>query len=174
VAAAALLARRARRGCALACVWTPAAPAASGDGRPLASGQARRLAMALGARGLVADACGRAAAVTLPVSPADAVGAARRALAAAGQAPTVLVIGGPRDGAFDPLLTEHDLVVVLSRGGGPDAVAALAVADLRASAGRAVAQALALRPATRALAASGLAVPSAVRRALDGPLRELG
>jgi hypothetical protein len=53
-------------------------------------------------------------------------------------------------------------------------MAALAVAGLAGLMDRAVAQPLALRPAARALAGSGLVVPAAVRRALDGVLREHG
>jgi hypothetical protein len=174
VGAGSLLARRVRCGCALACVWTPAAASPRADGRRCASRQARRMAQALDGRGLAADACGRAAAVTLPASPEDAVAAARRALAAAAQVPTVLVLGGPRDGAFDSLLAEHDLMLALTRPGESDAVAALAVAGLAMLNVHATARPLDLRPLARSVAGSGLAVPSALRRALDGPLRELG
>ena len=174
VAAASLLARRARGDCALACVWTPVATPPPGDGHRRASRQARRLARALDARGLAAEACGRVAAVTLAVAPEDAVAAARRALAAAAQVPAVLVLGGPRDGAFDPLLAEHDLVVALTRAGESDAVAALAIGGLATLDVHAMAGPLTLRPLARSLAGSGLTVPSVLRRALDGALRELG
>jgi hypothetical protein len=176
VAAGSLLAGAfggARGPCALACVWTPDATPARADGRPLAWAAPQRLAASLGARGLVADACGRTAAVTLPAAPADAVMAARRALAAAAQAPAVLVLGGPRDAAFDVLLAEQDLIVVLTCGGQSDTVTALAVAALDALDVRAVARPLALRPAARALAGLGVGVPPVLRRALDAPLRDL-
>ena len=86
----------------------------------------------------------------------------------------MLVLGGPRDGAFDPLLGEHDLVVALTRAGESDAIAALAVAGLGTLDVRAMAGSLALRPVARSVAGAGLAVPSALRRALDVPLQELG
>src|SRR6185295_9662649 len=71
VAAAGILARRARAACALACVWT--APEAHGhpEARPPAGRASRRLAAALSARGLDAHPCGRAAVVALPPDPGD-------------------------------------------------------------------------------------------------------
>jgi hypothetical protein len=171
-AAATLLARRRGAPCALACVWTPDDEARAGS-RPLSTGAARRLADTLGRRGLPAGACGRAALVALPADPVDAASVARRAFAAAGDAPTVLVVGGPRDGAFDALLNDQDLVVVLSRGAAADAVRALAVEGLAAEGLQARGGALALGPAARALALSGATVPAALRRVLDEPLAEL-
>jgi hypothetical protein len=167
VAVAALLARRARAACGLACVWTASPPPAHPDARPPASRAARRLAAALAGRGLTVRACGRAAVIALDADPAAARAGAGRAAAAAGTAPVVLVLGGPRPAAFDALLAEQDAVLVLTRPGADPAIAALAAGGLpEAGPARAV-RALALGPAARALSAAGLAIPAPVRRALD-------
>jgi hypothetical protein len=167
IAAAALLARRHRAPCALVCVWTAeCAPAADPSSRPPAARAARRLAAALGAHRLDALACGRAAVVTLPVDPAGAVAAAGRAAAVAGAAPAVLVLGGPRLEALDGLLADCDRVIVAGRAGDED-VAPLAVAGLGPLADRTAAATVTLGPVGRALAASGLGVPAALRRALE-------
>jgi hypothetical protein len=169
VATATLLARRHRMPCAVACVWTAAAaelpPASS---RPPAGRASRRLAAALAGRGLDAMACGRVAVVTLPADAESARAAAGRAFAAAGAAPTVLVLGGPRDDAFDALLADCDRVLVLARAGGDAALASLAVAGLGPVAGRAATATVTFGPVARALAAAGLAVPPALRGALAG------
>ena len=167
VAAATLLARRARAGCGLACVWTHPEPERQLEARCPGSRAARRLAAVLHARGLDALACGRAAVVALPAELAEAVAAAVRAGAAAGAAPAVLVLGGPRDRAFDGLLVEQDRVLLITRPGADAALAQLALAGLRSLAAPSVAHAVALGPAARAAAAAGLAVPAAMRRALD-------
>jgi len=167
VALASLLARRARAACGLACVWTAPEPARPGEGRGPSARAARRLAAALAARGLAAEACGRAAVIALDADPEAAVAGAGRAVAAAGGAPAVLVLGGPRPAAFDLLLTEQDRLLVLTRPGADDALGALAVAGLPdAGPARAVCP-VALGPAARALAAAGLAVPAPLRRALE-------
>jgi len=175
VAAAALLARRARASCGLALVWTGAAPASRTDAGPLAGRAARRLATALHGRGVVARACGRTVHVALPADPEEALAAARRAVAAGGEAPAVIVLGGPRSAAFDDALAEQERLVVLTRPGADATVAALAVASVPADGPAGAVRTIALRPATRALAASGLAVPAALRRGL-APLagEELG
>ena len=60
VAAAGILARRARAACALACVWTAPEPHRHPEARPPAGRASRRLAAALSARGLDAlPAAGR-------------------------------------------------------------------------------------------------------------------
>jgi hypothetical protein len=171
VAAASILARRHRADCALACVWVPEGVSrAASEGRPLAGRAARRLATALVARDVPGTARGRLA-IALPAGdPATAAPAAARALAAAGAAPTVLALGGPREPAFDALLAEQDLVVVATRpsAGGPLAELALAaVADV---ATRAVACEVGPTPAGRLLATAGLRIPPALRRALSAPL----
>jgi len=167
VAAGGILARRARTACALACVWTAPAPHRHPEARPPAGRASRRLATALSARGLDAFPCGRAAVVALPPDPREAVAAAGRAAAAAGAAPAVLVLGGPRAPAFDDLLAAQDRVLVVTRPDAADAIGALAVAGLPALGPARATCALALGPVGRALAASGLATPAALRRALD-------
>ncbi|MEA2269561.1 MAG: hypothetical protein QOC64_2171 [Solirubrobacteraceae bacterium] len=165
-AAAALLARRHRTGCALACVWTAPAAHRHPGARPVAAGPARRLADALGARGLDAHACARAATVALPADAADAVVAARRALAAAGSSPTVVVVGGPRAAAFDALLAERERVVILAHEAADARIAGLAIAGLDGVAAAATARAPAVGPAARARAAAGLGTPRTLRRVL--------
>ncbi|MEA2315877.1 MAG: hypothetical protein QOD44_66 [Solirubrobacteraceae bacterium] len=174
VSAAALLARRQRAPCGVACLWTPTGTAQS-DSRPTAVAGARRLAAALDARGVDATGCGRAVTVTLPADPAEAVVTARRALAAAGQAPTVVVLGGPRHAALDVLLADQRRVVVLARGARApgDHLMALAMSGLSSVAEVAVAEPIALGAAARAAAASGVAIPPALRRALSGALDRL-
>ncbi|MEA2230155.1 MAG: hypothetical protein QOF04_3785, partial [Solirubrobacteraceae bacterium] len=130
------------------------------------------LADGLGGRGLDALACGRAATVRLPAEPAHAVAAARRATAAAGSAPSVLVVGGARPTALDPILADRDRVVILARGGADPRVGALALAGLADIAAGATVQPLALGPGARTLAAAGVAVPRALRRALAAALDE--
>jgi hypothetical protein len=148
----------------VACVWTAdGLPHAEPASQLPAGRAARRLVASLGAHGLDATACGRAAVVALPADPGAAVATAGRAAAVAGAAPPVLVLGGPRAEAFDAALADCDRVLVLGRDG-DDAVAPLAVAAL---AGRAAAATVTLGPATRALAAAGLAVPASLRRALE-------
>jgi len=173
VAAAALLARRARMSCGLALVWTAAGPPDATDPGPLAGRGVRRLAAVLNGRGVAARACGRTVQVALPAEPGEALAAARRAAAAAGAAPLVLVLGGPRAEAFDAALAEQDRLVVLARPGTDATLTALAVAALPADGPAAVARTIALRPAARALAAAGVAVPASLRRAL-APLAEDG
>jgi len=167
VAAAGLLARRARTACALACIWTAPEPHRHPDARPPAGRASRRLAAALSARGLDALPCGRAAVVALPPEPAEAVAAAGRAAAAAGAAPAVLVLGGPRAAAFDALIAAQDRVLVVTRPDSADAIGALAVAGLPAAGSPHETCTLALGAVGRALAAGGLATPAALRRALE-------
>jgi colicin import membrane protein len=167
VALASLLARRARAACGLACVWTAPEPARLGPANGPSARAARRLAAALDGRGLAAEACGRAAVVALDADPAAAVAAAARAGAAAGDAPAVLVVGGPRPAAFDVLLAEQDRLLVLTRPGADDALGALAVAGLPDAGPAGAVCAVALGPAARALASAGVAVPAPLRRALE-------
>jgi hypothetical protein len=169
VATAGLLARQVRASCALACIWTAPEPHRHPDARPPANRAARRLAAALAGRGLDALACGRAAAVALPADPDDALPAAIRAAAAAGAAPTVLVLGGPRPTAFDDLLAGQDRLLVITRPGADAAIAALAVAGLPAEGPSHAACIVGLGSLGRAAAAAGVATPPALRRVLRGP-----
>jgi hypothetical protein len=170
VAAAGLTARRRRAACGVACVWTPSASPPA-DGRPPSSSAARRLAASLAARGLEARACGRGVTVALPVAAAEAVAGTQRAIAAAGAAPVVVVLGGPRDAALDALLAEQRRVAVLTSGG--EQLTALALAGLSGVAEMSVAETLSLGPAARAAAVAGVAMAPALRRALTAAMDRL-
>jgi len=169
--ALALAAASARRApCGVVCRWSgtsPAAPPRSG----LSVAAARRLAQRLTARGLVAGACGRVVAVDLPADATEARAATERALAAAGEAPVVLAVAGPRPAAFDPLLATLDRLVVVPPADAPAGLEALAV-DAAAHLGRAV-SILRLPPATgtRLLSATGLPLSPALRAAAAAALR---
>ena len=104
------LARAERRPVAVLCVWSPQ-PARSGWRAPPMPAAAR-LASALTARGHDATPAGRLAVVRLSPDGAEAASQALRVGAAAGAAPTVLALAGPRAAAFDELLAMQDLVVV--------------------------------------------------------------
>ena len=171
VAAGVVLARAARAPTALACLWTAPDAARHPDARPPSVRGARRLAAALTARGLDAVPSGRVATVALPADPSAALAAAGRAAAAAGAAPVVLVLGGPRDAAFDELLAVQDRLLVVARPGSGEAIAGLALAGLPDLAPPATTCTLALGPAGRALAAAGVAVPAPLRSALREPGR---
>jgi hypothetical protein len=131
-AAGAVLALAAAGGssCALVCRWTgeaagvPLAPASAP-----AVGAARRLAARLSSRGLEAAARGRLVTLHLPAAPDAARDAAERAAAAAGDAPTVLVIAGARPPSFDALLAEADRLVVVASPGAPSVLEHLAIED---------------------------------------------
>jgi hypothetical protein len=103
----------------------------SGDAtapRPgLAAVAARRLAERLAARGLSAAARGRLVTVALPASDVEARAAADRAMAAAGDAPVVLVLAGARPPALDPLLAAVDRVVLVPPAEAPSGLEALAL-----------------------------------------------
>jgi hypothetical protein len=167
VAAAGILARRARAACALACIWTAPEAHRHPEARPPAGRASRRLAAALCARGLDALPCGRAAVVALPPDPGEAVAAAGHAMAAARAAPAVLALGGPRAAAFDDLIAAQHRVLIVTRPDGAGAIGALAVDGLPAGGPPHETCALALGAVGRALAAGGLATPAALRRALD-------
>jgi hypothetical protein len=158
----------------LVCLWTPSGVPQPGS-RPRSSGGARRLAASLRGRGLDATAYTRAVAVGLPGDAPEAVVTARRALAAAGSAPAVVVLGGARDAALDVLLADQRRVIVLfRRARAPDDhLTALALAGLAAVADAGVAEPIVLGAAARAAAASGVAIPLALRRAITGAMDRL-
>ncbi|MEA2383076.1 MAG: hypothetical protein QOH72_3047 [Solirubrobacteraceae bacterium] len=170
VVVAALLARRARAACGVACIWTAPEPHRHPEAGAPASRAARRLAATLAARGLDARPCGRVVAVGLVADPVAALAAAGRATAAAGEAPVVLTLGGPRPAAFDDLLGEQDRLLVVTRPGADPAMGALALGGLPVVGPSSVACPVGLGPAMRALAAAGLAVPAALRRAVDAAI----
>jgi hypothetical protein len=165
------LARRRRAPVVVVCVWS-AGQAAWPAWRAPARPAARRLATVMAARGYEARPAGRLALVRLAGSDDDAAVAARRALAAAGAAPAVLALGGPRAAAFDAVLAEQDLVVVGVRSGADPVLTRLAVAGLAGPARACVCEVPAARPA-RSLAAAGLTLLPSARRALAGPAAEL-
>lgn len=170
-AVALLLARRARSRSGLVVVW--AGPHGARLAPAIGAGPgARRLAAVLAGRGLDAHPAGRLAVVVLPADPVQAAAAAARAIAAAGGAPAVLVLGR-RDGAFDALLGEQDCVLVMASPDADGALHRLAVAGLASVARDVRACRVDPSPLARAVAASGLWVPAAVRRPLGEALRGL-
>ncbi len=89
--------------------------------------------------------------------------------AAAGAAPTVLALAGPRAAAFDVLLDDQDLVVVAVAAGSDPALAQLAVAGLQRSV---VCEVPPAHPG-RSLAAAGVALLPSARRLLAAPVEAL-
>jgi len=158
------LARARRVPAGIVCVWSPERTRSGRRAPPMPA--AGRVAAALRARGHDATATGRLAVVRLSACGEEAASQALRVGAAAGAAPTVLAIGGPRTAAFDALLAMQDLVVVAVA---PEADASLA---RLASAGLERALTWALPPADpgRALAAAGLVLLPSARRALAAPV----
>jgi hypothetical protein len=165
------LAQRRRAPVVAVFVWS-AGPAPAQAWRAPALPAARRLATRLAARGYDARPAGRLAVVRLAGAGDDAAPAARRALAAAGAAPAVLALGGPRTAAFEELLAEQDLVVVGARSGADPVLTRLAVAGL-AGAVRACACEVPTAHPARSLAAAGVALLPSARRALAVPVAEL-
>ncbi|MDQ3675249.1 MAG: hypothetical protein M3401_00370, partial [Actinomycetota bacterium] len=108
--------------------------------------------------------------VRLPHDADEAATAAGRAGAAAGAAPTVIALGGPRVASFDELLAEQDLVVVAPRSDADPVLARLAVDGLAAEAVCACACQVPPAPPARALAEAGLVLLPSARRALAGPI----
>jgi hypothetical protein len=147
------LARQEGARAVLVCVWGARVPGS----RLPATGAARRLARALGARGQAAAASGR----LVWTEAADAA-AAGRALAAA-PGPTVLVVAGPRDERLDVLLRAQDQVVVAAAG--EEGVAELACARL-ASEGVVAARCPVPSGVARRAALLGARVPAGVRASL--------
>lgn len=159
--------------CAVVCRWTGAEAKAPVRSSALSAVAARRLAARLDARGLDAGACGRLVSVILPAAGEDARAAAERAAAAAGDAPVVLVVAGPRPAALDPLLARLDRLVVAPPPGAPAGLEQMAVeAAARLGRGTGV-----LRlPASTATAARlgarcGLLLSPALRAAAAAALR---
>lgn len=149
------------------CIWSPE-PARSGWRAP-ARPAAARVAAALTARGHPATAAGRLAVVRLSAASEEAASQALRVCAAAGGAPSVLALAGPRVAAFDELLAMQDLVVVAVSPAANAALAQLATAGLE----RALTCPLLPADPARALAAAGLALLPSTRRALAVPVAAL-
>lgn len=155
---------------AVVCAWTAAGRA---PWRAPAHPAARRLALALTARGLVAHASGRLAFVTLEPAADDAALQAQRAVAVAGSAASVLALGGPRTPAFDALLAQQDLVVVATTSGADQALAALALAGVAALAARTSTVVVGSSVPGRTWAIAGVALLPSARRLLAGTLEQL-
>lgn len=158
------LARGRRSPVAVVCIWAPDA------GRPPwgvpALPAAARLARALVARGHEARGSGRLVLVRLAPACETAAAEALRASSAAGPAPAVLALAGPRAAAFDALLAEQDLVVVATAAGTDPALTRLALTGLE----RGIACDLPPARPARSLAAAGVVLLPAVRRALAEPV----
>ena len=153
------------------CAWTAEMLAGSGWCAP-ARPAARRLVANLTSRGHDARAGGRLAMVRLPADAGEAAAHVRRVSAAAGAAPVVLALGGPRVAVFDEILAEQDLVVVATASGTDPALARLALAGLQAATERACVCEVPARSA-RSLAAAGVALLPSARRALAVPVAAL-
>jgi hypothetical protein len=166
------LARLQRAPVVVVCVWSSADQVVRPPWRGPALPAARRLAGGLSARGHDARAAGRLAMVWLAESDDEAALETRRALAAAGDAPAVLALGGPRTAAFDALLSDQDLVVVGTRSGADPILTRLAVDALGGAVPACACEFPAARPA-RSLAVAGLALLPSARRALAAPVAEL-
>lgn len=161
------LARRERAPAAVVGLWAPGGerPPWRAPGLPAAA----RLARLLAARGHDARASGRLAVVRLAAPCEQAAAEAVRAAAAAGVAPAVLALAGPRAAAFEEVLAQQDLVVVAVTPGADPALARLAVAGLR----RAIACEVPPAHPARSLAAAGIALLPSARRAVAAPVAAL-
>jgi hypothetical protein len=103
---------------------SPRAPARPG---------ARRLAASLREGGHRAWASGRLVFVALPDDPVDAEAAAGRAAGAAGRAPCVLVVAGPRPSAIESMLELQDGIVIVPPAQDAAELSALAASSLAAT-----------------------------------------
>lgn len=126
---AAELRLRTRSGCALVGEWR-ADPDEPGPARGgMAASAARRVADRLAGRGLAAEAQGRLVRLTLDPDARLAASEWERAVAAAACA-AVLSIAGPRPPAFDALLDDLDLLVLVTPEEAPAELTDLALAAL--------------------------------------------
>ena len=151
-----------RRGPVIVCRWG----VGGRRGALPASAGARRLAASMNARGLSAQASGRLVSVALDEMPSVAAAEAARATAAAGEAPVVLALCGPRDPAFDDVLAAQDVAIVAVQDA-PQELVRLAVAALEQRTRRAVAAPLPGAPSAW-LARTGIWAGPGARRALAG------
>jgi len=161
------LARLHRSPTAVVCLWSP--QAARSGWRAPAMPAAARLAKTLAARGHDASAAGRLVFVRLSPSSEEAASQALRASAAAGPAPALLALAGPRAAAFDELLRLQDLVVVAVAPVSDPALARLATTGLE----RALTCAVPPAGFARSLAMAGLALLPSTRRAVAAPVAAL-
>jgi hypothetical protein len=166
------LASRRRAPVVAVCVWTAGLPAGPVWRAP-PTPAARRLATTLAARGHEARAGGRLAVIRLPPDPNAAALQARRAVAAAGSAPAVLALGGPRVPALDELLDDQDVIVVAIPTGTDPALARLALAGLASATARTCICEMPPAHPARTLATAGLTLLPSARRALADALEAL-
>jgi hypothetical protein len=166
-AAALLVARRCRSSRAVVAVWG----AAGSTVRAPARAGARRLAATLAARGHDAAPTGRLVLVRLDGPLNRASPEVARVLAAAGDAPAVVVLAGARDGAADAVLRDQDAVVVAVPAESDWPVAELALSGLArlGVSGRTLELPSGAAPA-RALAASGVALVPPLRGPVEAAL----
>ena len=158
------LAARHRAAVVVVCAWTAEVPQGCAWCAP-ARPATRRMVANLVGRGHDARAAGRLAMVRLPADAAEAAGRARRVSAAAGAAPVVLALGGPRVSDFDQCLAEQDLVVVAAASGTDPALARLALAGLDGATERACICEVPPARSARSLAAAGVTLLPSARRA---------
>jgi hypothetical protein len=137
-----------------------------------ASSAARALRERLAMRGLDRVAVsGRVVTLQLPEQVDAAVSASRRALAAAEDEASVLLVAGPRTAAVEQLLHEQDLVVVVAARSDPE-LAPIALASLPVDL-PSVGCGIDLGLGARALASAGIGLTPAARTALAAPLAAL-
>jgi hypothetical protein len=164
---------RAGAACAVVCRWTgedAAGPVAAFAGGGIALPAARRLAARLRGRGLAAVARGRVVSVALEGAAVTARAAAERAAAAAGDAPVVVVLAGPRPPVLDALLAAQDRLIVVPAPDAPAGLETLAVAEAaRLGRGTGVLR-LPVGTGGRAVVACGLLLGPALRAAADAAL----
>ncbi|HMJ33604.1 MAG TPA: hypothetical protein VK501_06780 [Baekduia sp.] len=167
------VAAAARVPCVVVCRWTGDGGVGAAPTSAPAVAPARRLAARLASRGLAASARGRLVTVLLPEAEAEACAAAHRTLAAAGDAPFVVVVSGPRPPGLDPLLADLDRLIVVPPADAPAGLEHLAVlAAARLGRATGVLRLPAEGTATRRLVLSyGLLLSPALRAAAGAALR---
>lgn len=138
--------------------------------RAPATPAARRLSDALGRRGHAAHASGRLVVVALAGAGGEACAEAARVAAAAGDAPVVTVLAGPRDERVDAHLRAQERVVLAAQGES-ETLTGLALSSLAAGDIPACRLDVGTTPASRALAATGTALGGALRRTIEDALR---
>jgi hypothetical protein len=150
-----------RGGPAVVLEWTGRELAPARD--RASSGAARRLAVTLREEGHAAASSGRLVRVALPQGEADAVDTARAVEHAAGDAPGLVVVGGPRGEVLEGLVASCPLVILALRADTDEALAEIALGSLLACG----------RPVDRLdlPSAAGAAVLARSGTGLTGPLR---
>jgi hypothetical protein len=165
-----VLRREWRSPAALVLHWAPGASEIAP--RAVTAPAARRIAARLRSQGHRAWAAGRVAFVALPDDPALAAVEAGRATAAAGRAPCVLVLAGPRPAEAEELLHLQDGILIVAPEDGDADLPAVASRGLAESGLDATVVASPFSGPARLVAAAGLAVTPAARRVLAGAVGE--